>query len=59
MKAHSRVDMWSCVFFTTALVGGVWSATLLGHFNSGERPPGTHFIGGQVGTRASLDNREK
>jgi hypothetical protein len=38
-----------------ALVGGEWSASRPGHFASGERAPGTHWIGGWVGPRTGLD----
>jgi hypothetical protein len=40
-------------FLTSALVGG------LGRFNSRERGPGTHWIGGWVGPRADLDDVQK
>jgi hypothetical protein len=42
------------MFFTSALDGGKWSASQPGNFNSGERAPGTHLIGGWVGPRPSL-----
>jgi hypothetical protein len=44
---------------TSALVGGVWSASHPGHFTLGETAPGTHWIGGWVGRRAGLDDVEK
>jgi len=34
---------------------GEWSASCSGCFTSGERAPGTHWIGGSVGLRAILD----
>jgi len=39
------------------LDGGEWSAshTHTGRFTPGERTPGTHWIGGCMGTRVSLD----
>jgi hypothetical protein len=37
------------------LVGGEWTASREGRFTAGERPPGTHCIGGWVGPRAGLD----
>jgi hypothetical protein len=40
---------------TSALDGGEWSASHLGRFTPRERVPGTHWIGGWVGTRAGLD----
>jgi hypothetical protein len=43
-------------FLTLALEGGEWSASRPGRaFPPGERAPSTHFIGGWVGPRASLD----
>lgn len=46
-------------FFTSAAVGGEWSASQPGHFTPGERASGTPWIGGWVGPRGSLDNVEK
>jgi hypothetical protein len=40
---------------TSALDGGEWSASRPSRFTSRERAPGTHWIGGWVGTRAVLD----
>jgi hypothetical protein len=40
---------------TSALDGGEWSASRSGHFTARERVPSTHWIGGWVGLRASLD----
>jgi hypothetical protein len=40
---------------TSALDGGEWSASRTGRFTSTERAPGTHWIGGWVGSRAVLD----
>jgi hypothetical protein len=45
-------------FFTLSLDGGEWSALCPGHFTPREREPGTHWIGGWVGTRAGLDTME-
>jgi hypothetical protein len=44
---------------TLSLLGGEWSASHLGHFTRRERTAGTHWIGGQEGPRAGLDNVEK
>jgi hypothetical protein len=38
---------------------GEWSASRPGRFTPGERAPGTHWIEGWVGPRASLDDVEK
>jgi hypothetical protein len=46
-------------FFTSALVGGEWSASRPGCFTPGERAPGTHRIGGWVALRAGLDEVKK
>jgi hypothetical protein len=46
-------------FLHSALVGGEWSASGTGRFTPGERAPGTHWIGGWVDPRGSLDDLEK
>jgi hypothetical protein len=46
-------------FLDSTLVGGEWSATGPGHFSYRERAPVTHWIGGLMGPRASLDYLEK
>jgi hypothetical protein len=43
----------------SALAGGEWSVSRPCRFTPGERAPGTHWIGGWVGPRASLDDVEK
>jgi hypothetical protein len=40
---------------TSALDGGVWSASRPGRFTPRARFPGTHWIGGWVGPTAVLD----
>jgi len=40
---------------TSALGGGEWSASCTGCFTPRERAPDTHWIGGWVGPRTSLD----
>jgi hypothetical protein len=40
---------------TSALDGGEWSASRPGRFTPRERAPGTHWIGGWVGSRAVVD----
>jgi hypothetical protein len=40
---------------TSALDGGEWSVSRHGHFTPSERAPGTHWIGGWVGSRAVLN----
>jgi hypothetical protein len=57
-------DMWGSggiapPFLASALDGGGWSASCPGLFTSGERAPGTHWIGLWVGLRAGLDVVEK
>jgi hypothetical protein len=59
MKAYEGVDVEIHIFLTSALVGGEWSASLHGSFTTGERAPGTHWIGGWVDPRAGLDDVEK
>jgi hypothetical protein len=46
------------ILLTSTLVGE-WSISCPGHFTPGERAPGTQWIGGEVGPRASLDDVEK
>jgi hypothetical protein len=46
-------------FLACALDWGEWSAWRTGRFTPGERAPGTHWIGGWVGSRAVLDAVEK
>jgi hypothetical protein len=43
----------------SALVGSVWSASISSRFAPGERAAGTHWTGGWVDPRASLDDVEK
>jgi hypothetical protein len=59
MKAHGGVDEYIQVFLTSALVGSEWSASHPNRFTPKERAPGTHWIGGQVGPRTSLDDKER
>jgi len=40
---------------TSALDGGEWSASHIGHFTPKETAPDTHWTGGWVGPRAVLD----
>jgi hypothetical protein len=44
---------------TSALDGGMWSASCPGRFTPEKKASGTHWIGGWVGPRASLDTVEK
>jgi hypothetical protein len=53
---------WRCSSMhslTLALDGGEQSASCPGHFTPRERAPGTHWIGGCAGPRASLDTMVK
>jgi hypothetical protein len=59
MKANGGVAVQIHVFLTSALVGGEWSASRLGHFIPGKRAPGTHWIGGWVDPRTGLDDVER
>jgi hypothetical protein len=49
------LKVWLHVFLTSALDGGVWSASRPGSFTAREKAPGTHWIGGWVGPRAVVD----
>jgi hypothetical protein len=51
---YGGVEAYLHAFLTSALDGDEWLASGLGRFILGERPAGTHWIGGWVGTRASL-----
>jgi hypothetical protein len=46
MKAYGGVAVQIHVFLTSALVGGVWSASHSGRFTPWEKAPGTYRIGG-------------
>jgi hypothetical protein len=46
MKAYGGVDVWIHIFLTSALAVGEWSASRPCRFTTGERAPGTHWIGG-------------
>jgi hypothetical protein len=59
MKTYGEVDVQIHIFLISALTGGEWSASCSGRFTPGERAPGTHWIGGWVVPRASLDDVEK
>jgi hypothetical protein len=55
MKAYWEVEVYLRAFWTSALGGDEWSASRTGRFTAKERTPGTHWIGGWVGSRAGLD----
>ena len=59
MKTYGGVNKYIHIFLTSALDAGKWSASLPCCFTSGDRAPGTHWIGGWVDPRAGLDNVEK
>jgi hypothetical protein len=59
LKTYGGVDMQIHVFFTSALIGGEWSASRPGRFIPRERAPGTHWTGRWVGPRTGLDEAEK
>jgi hypothetical protein len=48
------VNVYIHIFLTSALVGGEWSTSRPDRFT-----PGTHWIGGRVDLRASLNDLEK
>jgi hypothetical protein len=50
-----EVEVQLHTFLTLAYDGGEWSASCPGHFTPRERVPGTRWIGGWEGPRASLD----
>jgi hypothetical protein len=53
------MDVKIHIFLTSALVGGEWSASRLCHFTTGERTPGTNWVGGWVDPCDGLDDVEK
>jgi hypothetical protein len=57
MEAHGGERRYSSYsYLTSALDGGKWSASRPGRaLTPTERTPGTHWIGGWVGLRTSLD----
>jgi hypothetical protein len=54
MKTYGGVDVEIHIFWISALSGGEWTASSPCRFIPGERTPGTHWIGGWVGPRASV-----
>jgi hypothetical protein len=57
-----RIGEWRCSYthsLILALDGGEWSASCPGRFTPREIAPGTHWIGGWVGSRAVLDTAVK
>jgi hypothetical protein len=59
MKVYRVVDVYIHAFLTLVLVGGVWSASRLGHFTPGARDPGTPWIGSWVVSRTCLSEMEE
>jgi hypothetical protein len=59
MKAYGGMDLQIHIFLTSALNGDEWSASRPSSFTPGEIAPSSHWIGGWVGLRASLDDVEK
>jgi hypothetical protein len=59
MKLYGDADVQAHVFLNSALLVGEWSASRPGRFIPGERAPGTHWVGGWVGSRGGLDDMEK
>jgi hypothetical protein len=57
MKTYGGVDVLTHIFLISALVGGELHAPAA--LPPGKEPTDTHWIGGWVGPRASLDDVEK
>jgi hypothetical protein len=55
MKAYGGAEVQFHAFLTSVLDWSEYSASLPGHFTPREKAPGTHWIGGWVGSRAGLD----
>jgi hypothetical protein len=54
-----RVRLYVYFYITSELAGGKWLVSRPGRFITGERAPGTHWIGGWVDLRAGLNDVEK
>jgi hypothetical protein len=54
-SAQGQLYLYLYHSLTSALDGGEWSASRPDRFTPSERSPGTHWIGGWVGSRAVLD----
>jgi hypothetical protein len=62
MKMEGGVDVWIHVFFTSALVGGEWSASSPCRFTPpppGGKSPGIRCRGVSVNPRVDLNDMEK
>jgi hypothetical protein len=59
MKAYGRMEEWLHIFLTSALDGDECSASHPDNFTLGEKTHGTHWIGGWVGLRGSLNANVK
>jgi hypothetical protein len=55
MKMYWGVEVKLHAFLTSALNGGEWSASRPGRFTPRETAPGTHWIGGWMDPKASVD----
>jgi hypothetical protein len=58
IKTYWGVEVQLHAFLTSAIDGGVWSASHPGRFTPKERAPCTHWIGG-LGPRAGVDTVAK
>jgi hypothetical protein len=58
MKTYEGVDVQTHIFFTSALVGGEWSASRPCRFTPGEMTLGNHWIGSLVDPRSGLDDMD-
>jgi hypothetical protein len=56
---HMGIEGKTPPFLTSALDGGEWLASRTSRFTPAERVPGTHWIGGWVGSWSGLDAVEK
>jgi hypothetical protein len=59
MKAYRGMDIQIHIFLTLTLAGGQWLASCPRHFTPRERATGTHWLGGWVDPRASLNDMEE
>jgi hypothetical protein len=59
MKTYGGSEVIAQRFLTSTLAGDELSASRPGRFTTGERAPGSHWLGGSVGPRACLEAVEK
>jgi hypothetical protein len=59
MKTKGKMDVWTYVACTSALVASEWAGSRSDRFNPCERDLNTHWTGGCVGSRTVLGVLER